>query len=309
MIVESTNTHVRLIDVACLSKLTAVFSRREVEDHVATLNHADNSSALPVTLVLDNVRNPDNLGALLRVAAAIGCRATIALQGCVDPWQSKVLRAGSGAHFRMQIHRRVPWDSLYKLIPKHPQVVLADLNRDDTASEVNMSDEELSRRLAALEERSQEFWLKFSPSDSGDNDNDQKRSCAKTTSSIRTVVGDATTKSPDVFEQFEKIFHEQAKEEEARDFSYYEEDIIAEYGSLPLISKEYQDFSTSFAGQELVVVIGGETEGISPQAKKFAHSYLGERVFIPLSSGMDSLNVASAASVILFEIRKKVFAP
>ena len=54
----------------------------------------------------------------------------------------------------------------------------------------------------------------------------------------------------------------------------------------------------------MVVVIGGETEGISDRAKKYAHENGGERLFIPLENGVDSLNVASAASVILFEISR-----
>ena len=45
------------------------------------------------------------------------------------------------------------------------------------------------------------------------------------------------------------------------------------------------------------MVIGGETEGISERAKKYAHENGGERLFIPLENGVDSLNVASAASM------------
>ena len=52
------------------------------------------------------------------------------------------------------------------------------------------------------------------------------------------------------------------------------------------------------------MVIGGEAEGISQRAKKYAHENGGERLFIPLQNGVDSLNVASAASVILFEISR-----
>ena len=54
------------------------------------------------------------------------------------------------------------------------------------------------------------------------------------------------------------------------------------------------------------MVIGGETEGISERTKKYAHENGGERLFIPLENGVDSLNVASAASVILFEISRVV---
>ena len=52
------------------------------------------------------------------------------------------------------------------------------------------------------------------------------------------------------------------------------------------------------------MVIGGEAEGISQRAKKYAHESGGERLFVPLQNGVESLNVASAASVILFEISR-----
>jgi tRNA G18 (ribose-2'-O)-methylase SpoU len=56
---------------------------------------------------------------------------------------------------------------------------------------------------------------------------------------------------------------------------------------------------------ELVVVIGGETHGVSAAAYKFAHSNHGEKVFVPLRNNIESLNAASAASVIMFEIQKQ----
>ena len=54
-------------------------------------------------LILDAVREPGNLGAMLRTAAAAGVEIVILAPGCVDPYNSKVLRAGMGAHFRLPI--------------------------------------------------------------------------------------------------------------------------------------------------------------------------------------------------------------
>ena len=54
-------------------------------------------------LILDAVREPGNLGTILRTAAAAGVELAIMAPGCVDPYNSKVLRAGMGAHFRIPV--------------------------------------------------------------------------------------------------------------------------------------------------------------------------------------------------------------
>lgn len=60
---------------------------------------------LPTTrvLIFDAVREPGNLGTILRTAAAAGVELAILAPGCVDPYNSKVLRAGMGAHFRIPV--------------------------------------------------------------------------------------------------------------------------------------------------------------------------------------------------------------
>ena len=54
-------------------------------------------------LILDAVREPGNLGTIMRTAAAAGVKLAILAPGCVDPYNSKVLRAGMGAHFRLPV--------------------------------------------------------------------------------------------------------------------------------------------------------------------------------------------------------------
>lgn len=56
------------------------------------------------------------------------------------------------------------------------------------------------------------------------------------------------------------------------------------------------------------IVIGGETEGVCPTAYEVAAKTNGSRITIPLANDVDSLNSVSAASIIMFEIRKQLLA-
>ncbi len=65
--------------------------------------------ALPVPDVLDfvfipdGVRDPGNLGTMLRTAAAAGVQAVFCPPETADAFAPKVLRAGMGAHFRLPV--------------------------------------------------------------------------------------------------------------------------------------------------------------------------------------------------------------
>jgi TrmH family RNA methyltransferase len=59
--------------------------------------------ANPLVLVLDQLRDPGNLGALVRSAVGAGAACVMLTPGSVDPFNPKVVRAGMGAHFRVPI--------------------------------------------------------------------------------------------------------------------------------------------------------------------------------------------------------------
>jgi RNA methyltransferase, TrmH family len=67
-------------------------------------------------LVLDQLRDPGNLGTILRSAEAAGVELVLLAQGCTDPWSPKVLRAGMGAHFRLPIRTRLSWTVIQGMI-------------------------------------------------------------------------------------------------------------------------------------------------------------------------------------------------
>lgn len=55
---------------------------------------ASRSASFPIHLIADNIRDPGNLGSLIRSAAAVGAENVICTKGCVDPWSHKVVNAG-----------------------------------------------------------------------------------------------------------------------------------------------------------------------------------------------------------------------
>jgi len=66
---------------------------------------------LDFVLIPDQIRDPGNLGSLLRSAIAAGVNAVLLPDGTTDIYAPKVVRAGMGAHFRLPI-RTMSWDEI-----------------------------------------------------------------------------------------------------------------------------------------------------------------------------------------------------
>lgn len=66
---------------------------------------------LDFILIADGVRDPGNLGTMLRTAAAVGVNAVFTPVGTVDAYAPKVVRAAMGAHFRLSI-RSWTWEKI-----------------------------------------------------------------------------------------------------------------------------------------------------------------------------------------------------
>jgi TrmH family RNA methyltransferase len=79
-------------------------------------------------LILDQIRDPGNLGTLLRTAAAAGVQAVLLPPETTDAFAPKVVRSGMGAHFRLPIHS-LTWDQIKQAIQSAgAQVFLADMD-------------------------------------------------------------------------------------------------------------------------------------------------------------------------------------
>ena len=64
------------------------------------------------SVVLDGVQDPGNVGSVLRSSAALGVRQVLALEGTAALWSPKVVRAGMGAHFSLDLIEGLASDAL-----------------------------------------------------------------------------------------------------------------------------------------------------------------------------------------------------
>jgi TrmH family RNA methyltransferase len=77
-------------------------------------------------LIPDQIRDPGNLGTLLRTAAAAGVQAVFLPPETTDAFAPKVVRSGMGAHFRLPV-QSMKWEKIRREI-KDLQVYLADMD-------------------------------------------------------------------------------------------------------------------------------------------------------------------------------------
>ncbi|XP_024592180.1 rRNA methyltransferase 3, mitochondrial isoform X2 [Neophocaena asiaeorientalis asiaeorientalis] len=217
-------------------------------DHVKmTYPESQLLHTLPILLICDNLRDPGNLGTILRSAAGAGCSKVLLTKGCVDAWEPKVLRAGMGAHFQVPIINNVDWEAVPNYLPNDTRVYVADNCGLYTQAQAQMSNK-----------ASDYGW---------------------------------------VCDRRPLKFHKYEEEEENLESA-------ASKGWLPEL--EVQSYDSDWTEAPAAVVIGGETSGVSLESLQLAESTGGGRLLIPIVPGVDSLNSAMAASILLFEGRRQL---
>lgn len=79
--------------------------------------HPELQRAADFCLLLEDVQDPGNVGSILRTAAAAGVAQVFMSRHCVFAWSPKVLRAGQGGHFHLEIFENVDlsaWTRSYR---------------------------------------------------------------------------------------------------------------------------------------------------------------------------------------------------
>ena len=111
-LISDTETPSGIIVVASLPPITSILPRPQYRGLGA--------------LLLDQVRDPGNIGGILRTAAAAGVSVVVSTEGSADLWAPKVVRAGAGAHFRLTLAAGIPVADVVEWLREWEQAILAD---------------------------------------------------------------------------------------------------------------------------------------------------------------------------------------
>jgi TrmH family RNA methyltransferase len=123
---EASSVPVEWLDDRDMAALAATESPQGillvVEEPATALEHLSPEAGQGI-LVLDGVQDPGNLGTLVRAARAFDMLAVVALEGTVDPWNPKSVRAAAGASFHLPVARE-RWDRCSRWIDEHDLAIL-----------------------------------------------------------------------------------------------------------------------------------------------------------------------------------------
>lgn len=92
-------------------------------DRIVPLSSIDRSAA-PIWLVVQAMRDPGNLGTVLRTGDAVGAGGVILIDECVDPFSVEAVRASMGALFTQQI-AAAPWAEFIAWLREGPACLVA----------------------------------------------------------------------------------------------------------------------------------------------------------------------------------------
>ncbi|XP_012223397.1 rRNA methyltransferase 3, mitochondrial [Linepithema humile] len=228
--------------------------------------------AIPLTIICDNIREPGNLGAIVRCAAAVGCEKLLLMKGCVDLWDSKVLRSAVGAHFRLPILTNLLWDDIPTLISNESRLFLADNNityeNEWNKCTVNPeSDKSTSNEVGNNDINKDDADVNINEMSEDNDAIDQVIN--------QTKANKPTTKTKLLIKR-----------------------LVSQLPVVPYYSLDYTQ-------RETVLIISGETESVSLESYKLLKARNCIRVNVPLTNGVDSLNVGAALGIVTYEMKKQ----
>lgn len=186
------------------------------------------------------------------------------------------MRTAVGAHFRVPIHTSVSWDDIPTLISNESTIFLADNNiAYKNELKDNMMNPELNGNtsIETNDNNVEQDNYNANSDQILENDNSVEDTIDKLVDQTKSHTSTAKTKS-----LVKKLISQ-----------------------LPI--EPY--YTLDFTKKEVVLVIGGETEGVSLESCKLFHAKNCVRVNIPLINDVESLNVGVAAGIVTFEVKRQ----
>ena len=100
-------------------------------------NVRDKSDALPITVICDNIREPNNVGAVIRLANSLPATRVLLPKGCADQWETKAIRGSSGSVFFIPTEDGISWQEIDDTVETGEDSVV--LIADNDATKYNQS--------------------------------------------------------------------------------------------------------------------------------------------------------------------------
>eukprot|EP00117_Sycon_ciliatum_P001193 scpid83364/ scgid6957/ RNA methyltransferase-like protein 1 len=180
---------------------------------------------MPLVLLCDSVRDPTNMGVLIRTAAAAGCQAVFAID-CAKPFLSKVVRGSAVTVLQIPV-LDISWQDVDDLLSKERRVLLSHSSPDTMQPK------------------------------------------------------GVTLLPPDLQNDYRSFL-------------------------LQLQKKDYKQANWGDLDVGTVLMVGNEARGLSLRGLDFAMKRPSEQISVPVIDGVNSLNVAMAASIMIYEARSRM---
>lgn len=190
--------------------------------------------------------------------------------GCVDIWDIKVLRSAAGAHFKLPIQTSLDWEQIIEQIDPDSEVFAAD-NSSAFAEELDtqVAEEENSE---VDEESSEEKEME----EKAEIEEEKVEKRAESTFERKKRA------------QAEKLEMKRRKRKEHMEMRQ----------TIATVPYYFVDYTLADA----VLIVGGETAGLSEGSVEFMKDRSGVRVHVPLYNNMESLNTSMAMGIVSYEI-------
>lgn len=97
-----------------------------------------NNQLIPVTLLAAGIRDPSNLGGLIRSAAAAGVQEVVTSPNSVHVWESKVVRTAAGAHFKVPIAQGLQLNVIQERLKYADSIICSETRGGTDIHQINL---------------------------------------------------------------------------------------------------------------------------------------------------------------------------